>query len=253
MFKKSICRKASFWIAGLSFVWMGSVVHGQPFHGCEEALAATGGGISLTDATTTTTNKGVDEWESDIIKIAVPRPGVLVLFGEGFEAQGSLYDRSQVSGSPRLEDSGQLGTAHRPLTVVVGPGEHCVRVTSSAGATGTLRLRATFFDVCRLGPQDDHGDSFLCSTEIGLGETRTGAISAADQDVFSFALATASIASITLTGAPDLVASLYGEDGILLTGDARGSHALLAGRYFLRVEGSGGAQGTYGVAVASNP
>jgi hypothetical protein len=247
MFTKSSCRKASFWIAVLSFLFLGSASQGQQFDNCEEALGVSGGGISLTNTATTTTTKKVEEWENDIIKITVSRPGVLVLSGEGTAVQGSLY----ASGS-LLEDGGPLGTAHRPLTVVVHPGEHCVQVTPAAGATGSLRLQATFFDVCSLGPQDDHGDSFLCATEAGLGETRTGEISGTDQDVFSFELATATTATIAVTGDSDFSVSLYAEDGTLVTADARGSRALGAGRYFVRIAESE-TEGAYEVGVAINP
>jgi hypothetical protein len=128
-----------------------------------------------------------------------------------------------------------------------------MQVTPPAGATGDLRLEATFFDVCSLGPQDDHGDSFLCATEIAPGETRTGESSAADQDVFSFELTTASTVTITLTGAEDLTASLYGEDGTLLAADGQGVRTLGAGRYFLRIASGTGEGGTYTIGVAVSP
>lgn len=251
MFTKLSCRKASLGIAGLSLIFLGSSVQGQPFQNCQEALEVSGGGVSLADAATTTASKGVDEWESDIIKIMVARPGILVLSGEGTAVQGSLYT-ADPTGSPDLEDGGPLGTAHRPLTVVVRPGEHCVQVTPPAGATGNLRLRATFFDVCLLGPQDDHGDSFLCATEIGLGVTRAGEISGTDQDVFSFELAAARALTISVTGGPGIAASLYTEDGTLVTATAHGSQALGTGRYFVRVAGDSG-QTTYGVMISVNP
>lgn len=252
MSTKSSCRKASLWIAGLSFLFLGSTAQSQLFENCQEALEVSGGGVSLTDATTTTASKGVDEWESDIIKITVIQPGVLVLSGDGTAVQGSLYTADPVAGSPNLEDSGPLGTAYRPLTVVVQPGEHCVQVTPPAGATGNLRVQATFFDVCLLGPQDDYGDSFLCATETVLGATRTGEISGTDQDVFSFELSAAAALTIAVTEDPDISASLYAEDGTLMTANARGSQALGMGRYFVRIA-SGGVPETYGMTITESP
>lgn len=249
MFTTSVCRKVSLCVFHLSFLWLGTA-HGQQFQTCEEALATAGGAVSLTDAATSTTTKKVDEWESDIVKIDVARPGVVVLAGEGPGVQGSLYSGDE---SPSLEDTGPLGSAHRPLTVVVGPGEHCVRVTPPEGSTGTLRLRTTFFDVCGLGPQDDHGDSFLCATEIEPGQSADGEIEDADQDVFFFVLGSTWTVTIALSGATDLALSLSGEDGSLLAADALGDHTLGTGRYFVRVESPSGAPRTYEVALAVNP
>ncbi len=251
MFTKSKSCTASFPIVALLLFALGSAARAQSVTDCEAALQVSGGGVALTNATTTTTTKKVDEWDGDILKLQISRPGVLVLSGEGPAAQGSLYTAEAGSGSPLLEDGGQLGTEHPPLTVVVWPGEHCMQVTPPAGATGDLRLEATFFDVCSLGPQDDHGDSFLCATEITTGETRTGEVSAADQDVFSFALATAG--TVTVTGAEGLTASFYGEDGTLLAADGRGSRALGAGRYFLRIASGTGEGGSYGITLTAAP
>jgi hypothetical protein len=253
MFTKSKSRTASFPIAALLLFALSSAVRAQTAEDCEAALAVAGGGVSLTDTATTTTTRKVDEWDGDILKLQVFLPGVLVISGEGPAVQGSLYTADPSSGSPLLEDGGQLGTAYRPLTMVVQPGEHCVQVTPPPGATGNLRLRATFFDVCRLGPQDDHGDSFLCATEIALGETLTGEVSEADQDVFSFELTTAESVTITLTGPEDLAASLHGEDGTLLAADGRGVRTLGAGRYFVRIEGGTGEDGSYEIGVSVSP
>ena len=253
MFTKSKSRTASFPLVALLLFALGSAARAQTSTDCEAALAVAGGGVSLTDTATTTTTRKVDEWDGDILKLQVFQPGILVVSGEGPAVAGSLYTADPSSGSPILEDGGQLGTAYRPLTMVVQPGEHCVQVTPPPGATGNLRLRATFFDVCGLGPQDDHGDSFLCATAIAPGASRTGEVSAADQDVFSFELTTAGSVTITLTGPEDLAASLHGEDGTLLAADGRGGHTLGAGRYFVRIESGTGEGGSYEIGVAVSP
>jgi hypothetical protein len=253
MFTKSKSRKVSFPIVALLLFALSSAVRAQTAEDCEAALAVAGGGVSLTDTATTTTTKKVDEWDGDILKLQVFQPGILVVSGEGPAVAGSLYTADPSSSSPLLEDGGQLGTAYRPLTMVVQPGEHCVQVTPPPGATGNLRLRATFFDVCSLGPQDDHGDSFLCATEISPGETLTGEVSEADQDVFSFELTAAKSVTLTLTGPEDLAASLHGEDGTLLAADGRGVRTLGAGRYFVRIEGGTGEGGSYEIGVSVSP
>jgi len=248
-------------LAGLLLLLLGSgsvsAAGAQQLSDCVAAFQSSGGGVSLTNATTTSTTKKVDEWDGDILKIVIDQPGVLVLSGDGPEVQGALYAADPASGEPVLEDGGTLGAVHQPLTLVVQPGEHCMRVTPPAGATGNLSVQATFFDVCSLGPQDDHGDSFLCATEIALGEEQTGEISpATDQDVFSFTLDSGTAVTITVAtvaGEPDLVAGLYGEDGTLLAADARGSRTLTAGRYFVRIEGGTGSGGSYTVSVTGAP
>jgi hypothetical protein len=253
MLSQFAARKTSLQLAGVALFLLSSAARAQQVQDCQQALQVSGGGILLADATTTTTTQKVDEWEGDILKLRINRPGVLVLSGEGAGVQGSLYAADPASGGARLEDGGAIGTAHRPLTMVVQPGEHCVQVTPDAGAAGTLRLRTTFFDVCRLGPQDDHGDSFLCATAIGLGESRTGEIAPADQDVFSFTLAAGTAVTIDVTGTPDLLAGLYREDGTLLAADGRGTWPLDAGSYFVRIEGGDGPGGAYTIGVSASP
>jgi hypothetical protein len=251
--KLTAACKSTLGIAFLSFLLLQPAARGQQSADCATALQVAGEAVSLADGTTTTSTKGVDEWEGNILKIAVSRPGVLVLSGEGTSVQASLYAGGPASGSPILLDAGPAGTAHRPLTAVIRAGEHCVQVAPPAGATGDLRLRATFFDVCHLGPQDDHGDSFLCATEISSGQSQTGEIAAADQDLFSFALTTSRAVTLTLTGDAGLTASLQGEDGTLLAADGRGTRTLAAGRYFVRIEGANGAQGSYVLGMAVGP
>ena len=220
---------------------------------CAAALQVSGGGVSLTDTATTTATKKVDEWDGDILKLSVSRPGVLVVSGEGPAVQGSLYAADPSSGSPLLEDGGQLGTAYRPLTMVVPPGEHCVQVTpppvppatsacvppfSTSAAWDRRTTTATASSVPRRSPRE----------RPSRERSR-----AADQDVFSFELTAAGSVTITLTGPEDLAASLHGEDGTLLAADARGRRTLGAGRYFVRIETGTGEGGTYEIGVSVSP
>jgi len=252
MFRQSVVsRNSSLCIAALSLLLLGSSsARAQPSADCEEALGVPGGAVSLGAGMTTTAQKRVDEWQSDIVKIIISQPGLLVLTGDDSGAQAALWT-TDSSDSPRLVDDAEVGSASPPLTAVVRSGVQCVQVTPPAGATGTFRLQATLFDVCG-GSQDDHGDSFLCATEIGLGETRTGTITAADHDIFTFVAAAATQVNLGLSTSADLSAGLYGEDGSLVAADARGLQTLAAGRYFVRIEGRNGAQGTYGLTLDSS-
>jgi hypothetical protein len=172
MFTKSSCLNASLRAAVLSFLFLGAAAHSQPFATIR-----------------TTTGMAVDEWESDIIKIRVARPGVPVPSGES---------------------------------------------------------------ACLLDPQDDHGDSFLCATEATLGEAQTGEVAGMDQDVFAFDLAIGTEVSIAVTGEPEVSVGLYAEDGTLVTASARGSRALDAGRFFVRIAGDSGEEG-YELTITENP
>ncbi|HSK78845.1 MAG TPA: hypothetical protein VLQ45_20485 [Thermoanaerobaculia bacterium] len=118
---------------------------------------------------------------------------------------------------------------------------------------GTLLL-----NVCSLDGGDDHGDSFLCATGLAVGETVDGAIGdAGDRDVFSFALAAAATVEIESFGTTDVSAWLHGAEGALVaTVDGQGGNvhlfeSLAPGRYFLRIAGSNGAEGSYQVSVSS--
>ncbi|HEV7506506.1 MAG TPA: hypothetical protein VGS07_16515 [Thermoanaerobaculia bacterium] len=258
MFTKFAFPQESLGLAGLLLLLLGSgsvsAAGAQPFENCTAALQSSGGGVSLANAATASTTKKVDEWDGDILKIMIDQPGILVLSGEGSDVQGALYAADPESGEPVLEDGGTLGTVHQPLTLVVQPGVHCVQVTPPTEATGNLRVQATFFDVCSFGPQDDHGDSFLCATETALGEEQTGEISpATDQDVFSLTLDAETAVTISVAGASDLAAGLYDEDGTLLAADARGPWTLGAGQYFIRIDGGTGSGGSYTVGVAETP
>lgn len=116
--------------------------------------------------------------------------------------------------------------------------------------SGTLLL-----NVCNLDEGDDHGDSFVCATGLAVGETVDGAIGdAGDRDVFSFALAAAATVEIERFGTAAVSAWLHGAEGALVAADDGNGHlaeSLAPGRYFLRIAGSNGAEGSYQLSVSS--
>jgi hypothetical protein len=71
----------------------------------------------------------------------------------------------------------------------------------------------------------------------GVDADAQAATSAAD--LFSFTLTNAAMVAIDATGPADLAVRLYAEDGTLLAADARGIHALDAGRYLVRITTAG--------------
>jgi hypothetical protein len=231
---------------------------------CATALGGTSGFTSLSSGGSTGGEKRVDEWDGEVVKIRTTRPGVLTISGDGTRSQSALY-ADAASGPPPLVDSAQLGTDLKALQAVIPAGDHCIAVIPPAGATGDFAIEASFVDVCHLDGMDDHGDSFLCATALTLDLSASGEIdnslTADDVDMFSFVLGAADTVSIASTGTTDVTASLYDEDGVLIDSDDNGGsspnfeivQSLGAGRYYVRVEGAGTAEGAYGIEVAPVP
>jgi hypothetical protein len=227
---------------------------------CDTALASPEGALAL-QGDDPVILEGVAEWETEILKLKVTRPGVLTLEAEsGPEAEGSLQVRG-ASGL-RLVDTAPLRSG-RQLAVPVDPKEvYCLRVDRQAGTSGGVELRLDFVDLCQLRPHpDDHGDSFACATDLSIGTPASGAIAPGDRDVFAFALATAATVSMQSNGAAGTAGQLFDEAGTPVTttsGSGTGSGfqlsaSLPAGRYHLRVENANGSAGAYTVGVTTAP
>lgn len=221
---------------------------------CQTALGSSTGYVSLSNGTTTTSQKGVDEWEGEVVKLTTSLPGVLTISGTGVKSQSSLYSAAASGTHPRI-DSARLGTGVRALQAVVRAGNHCIQVAPPTGATGNYTVSATFTDVCHLGDLDDHGDSFLCATPLTVGSGSstspvsgeiTSSSTTADGDMFSFELSSSATVTIESSGSTDVTATLYDADGAEIASDDNGGsspnfrivESLAAGRYYVRVEGS---------------
>jgi pre-peptidase len=222
---------------------------------CPTELAITSGFTSLASGDTATAQKGVDEWDGDVIKFQTTMPGVVAISGTGIGSQSSLY--TNQGEDPAFVDSARLGTDLHDLQAVAPPGDYCVQVRPPAGATGDFTVAVAFTDVCHLGNVDDHGESFLCATPIAIDGSDSGEIdssTANDVDVFTFTLGSAATVTIESSGSTDVDGSLFDEQGTLITADADSgsganfliSRSLAAGRYYVRVEG---ADGVYGISV----
>lgn len=103
---------------------------------------------------------------------------------------------------------------------------------------------------------EDHGDTFLCATKLGVGESRQGTLEnpwGDDRDTFTFTLDSLQSVEIFSTGETDLLATLYDHHGQRLaqaddggTGENfRMAKTLAPGRYFLRLEAQGATEGAY--------
>lgn len=236
------------------------IVSGEPraqATDCVTALGSTTGYTSLSNAATTSKEKGVDEWDGEILRIQTVLPGVLTLEGVGTASQTSLY--SNDGSGPEMLDSAELGDSLGDLNVVVPAGYHCVEVAPPPSSTGDFEVQATFTDVCHLGDVDDHGDSFICATSVTVGgSSASGEITSSnttnDVDMFKFVLSSSATVTITSTGSTDVQGNLYDADGMLLDSDddsGTGSNfeitqSLAAGTYYVQVKGS---DGSYGLSI----
>jgi hypothetical protein len=237
-----------------------SLAPAQAQNSCEAALQSSEDVIDLDPSSPVSIEQSVAEWDSDILKFRASHAGLLSLGAEGEEADGSL----QTLGASGLElVNGAPLRPEVPLLTLVSPGEvYCLRVDPRPGSEGSLEVQMELVDLCQLGPSpDDHGDSFACATEVDLEDQPTGSISGGDRDVFAFSLDTEETVEIQSDGGIDTSGRLYDETGALLDSDDDGgpglgflmSQALPAGRYFVRVESSNGAAGTYTLSLDQAP
>jgi len=232
---------------------------------CQAALGSSTGAVTLTNATSTSTTKRVDEWDGDVLKIYTPLPGVVEIEGTGSGAESSLYTEGGSSFHP-LVDSAYVGTGLGELQAILPAGYHCIQVAPGLGAEDEeeIEIAASFTDVCHLGETDDHGNSFLCATPIDVDDTASGEISVpsttSDYDVFTFVLTSTTTVSIESSGSTNVAASLYDDHGVLLEADdddGTGNNFLIvrsltAGRYYVRIEGVSD-DGAYGLSVSTVP
>ncbi|HSN88523.1 MAG TPA: PPC domain-containing protein [Thermoanaerobaculia bacterium] len=222
---------------------------------CEDALDASGGGTTLVHNQTLSTQKGVDQWDSDIIKVTAPRPGLLDISAAGASSQGSLFSGAPSASTFQLVNGSPVGTGHRLSTTVVAGKVYCIEVHPLTGATGDLTVDVKFTDPCQMGQPDDHGDSFTCATEIDpLSSTTSGSITTGDHDVFTFEITSTQTIELKSTGTTDVMAKLYDADGVLVTSDSDSGvdsnfeivyQSLNAGRYYLRVKSENSGSGNY--------
>lgn len=225
---------------------------------CPTELASPEGFTVLDNASSTTQQRKVDEWEGEVIRLTTTLPGVLTIEGDGPGLQSTLY----TGGSgPEVLDSAQVGTGLPGLQIIVPAGDHCIEVTSGAGEDD-FEIKAAFTDICHLGDADDHGDSSLCATPVELdGDSVSGQISSfstTDIDRFKFYLSSSTNVVIASTGSTDVEATLYAANGTPVTSDDDSgaddnfqiTESLAAGWYYLRVKGG---NGSYSVSVATAP
>ena len=250
----STCALASTLLIGLLLT--GAAMAQTPTN-CEDALDASGGSTLLVHDQTTSQEKKVDEWDTDILKLTAPRPGLLEISAVGASSEASLFTGVPSSGTYKLVDGSSVGTAHRASIPVVKGDVYCIEIEPPAGVTtGNLRVDVKYTDPCKTGTPDDHGDNFGCATEIDpLSSTTSAAITTSDRDLFMFELTSSQTVELESTGTTDVRAKLFDADGVLITSDSDSgtdsnfqiTYSLAAGRYYLRVESENSGSGNYSV------
>jgi hypothetical protein len=115
--------------------------------------ATAGDKLPLTLDTSVVSSKGSDEWNSDVIRIIVREPGLLLVSAEGPEVQGFVYALDPAGGEPRLLDEEGIGSAGRILALEANSGEYCLQIEPPAGATGSVRVRADLVDLTVPSPE----------------------------------------------------------------------------------------------------
>jgi hypothetical protein len=131
------------------------------------------------------------------------------------------------------------------------------RRRSRGGSTPDDVLRLASPELCRQLDVDDHGDTSTCATRLHAGQV-TGYLDNAwgdDYDLFVFTLTAPRTVLLTTTGEVDTFGSLYDRHGQRLKTDDDGGDdgnfrmvkPLAPGTYFVRIEGSYGAEGPYGL------
>jgi hypothetical protein len=219
---------------------------------CETALQSSAEVLDLSPSSPITIDGAVAEWESEIIKFRVSQTGLLSLGVEETGAEASLEtDEGMVNQAP-------VEAGDTVLTPVVRSEVYCLRLNPESGTSLELQLQLT--DICQLGPNvDDHGNSFACASEIAPGTSLAGVMTADDRDVFAFTLAAGG--TVDVQGAAAVSGQLFDATGNLLASEEdRGSglgflisETLAAGRYFVRVNGTGGTQGAYTLSLELLP
>lgn len=199
----------------------------------------------------------IDEWDCDVIQVRIASPGVAVVDASASGVVGSLYHGDPCDTAETLFSSVSLGPGDEGLAVV-RPVDHVLVVDPDGAYSGSYTVRVKLYAVCDQGETDDHGDAALCASDLTASQAESGDVDNAqgdDFDYFVFELGSQTSVTVETTGTTDTYGVLYDDGGLRLDEDddsGTGTNfsitkTLNAGRYFVRVEGSGGAEGSYSI------
>jgi hypothetical protein len=197
--------------------------------------------------------QGIEEWDGDVMSIVFEVPGIVraaatdgVLSAEIHVGESCELTTGLAEGELDWEDD------DNQVAAVVYPGAHSLLLEPGDELGYTLDVK--FFALCPGG--GDQGDTLFCAAPLTSGVTAYGALASADDDdddYFTFVLSSVKTVVIESSGSVNTFGSLYDADGILIANsddDGDGDNfrlvrSLTAGRYFVRVEGVSGAEGSY--------
>ena len=215
-----------------------------------------------------TTRESIEQSDDDILRIHGGVPGVMVIDmvdAESESVTATLYEDDACATAAELGETALTPTSGRLATVVYST-DHSLKVEPYESADGAYQVAVRLYTPCDLVGADDHSDAALCATPIAVDDSDSGELSDGgsdddDEDWFTVVLDSQQTIDIESTGATDTYGSLYDAAGQRLDADDNGgsgdnfliSHTLGAGRYFVRVEGAGGAEGSYGIEVSTAP
>lgn len=203
--------------------------------------------------------QGVDEFDGDIIGFTSTIPGIVKVSGTGVDVSTFLYEGQACPSGGLFAEANLLSSGGR-LAAPFHAGDLRLKVLPYQSSSGEYDLHVRVYDVCGEGESDDHGDSFLCASPQSLTSAGSGQLAATnddDDDLYTFVLSAQKTVEVKSTGETDTFGSLYNSAGSRLgTANSGGggpnfriAQTLAAGRYYVRVEGKDGTEGSYGLSV----
>ena len=136
------------------------------------------------------------------------------------------------------------------------PGEIEIEPNASEPLSPRGLVRQASRELCRQLIEDDHGDVRICASSLQPGHEAKGFIHnswADDHDLFAFLITEAQTIFLETAGPTDTFGTLLDRYGLSLATDEDSGHqenfrivkTLRPGLYFVRIEGSFGAEGSY--------
>lgn len=200
------------------------------------------------------------QWDPDIMKLTIDVPGVLVIEHDdvaGPDLEATLF--SSTSCSAQLGGAVFDGASGRILAAV-HEADHALDLYAHDSSSGAYEVAVRFYAPCDRGETDDHGSAPRCATPVSLEDEPSGAIANDDdddEDWFTLVLSSQTTVGFETSGSTDTRGSLYDgagqrlevQDGGGASDNFRIARTIGPGRYYLRIEGTGGDEGSYSLTV----
>lgn len=212
------------------------------------------------DSTVTASQSG-EQWDDDIINLAVTDSGVLLVeVTEGSVTNGDGTETFCTTGSRSL-GTGWLPSGTTLRSVAVRPGDYSFTVSADEpSGSQAHRIKMRLVASCPSPAGSAVAQSLLCAPDLCFGGTVQRSLDAGgDRHAFTFVVegTTSQQVALESSGLVDLVGDLYDGDGGLVTSDddsGSGANFYMAptlspGRYLLEVRSNNNETGTYDVSL----